>query len=64
MQSMTWSTGTRLVMPARAMSAQLTRRAGPSLQVEAVCFSPEWGVLGMTDGAERLLALHGKAVER
>ena len=47
-----------------AMSAQLTRRAGPSLQVEAVCFSPEWGVLGMTDGAERLLALHGKAVER
>ena len=46
-----------------AMAAQLTRRAGPSLQVEAVCFSPEWGVLGMTDGAGRLLALHGKAEE-
>ena len=40
-----------------ALGDQLRRRAAGALDVEAVVFSPGWGVLGETEGAPRLLAL-------
>ena len=43
---------------ARSLQDQLRRRAAGSLDVEAVFFSQELGVLGETDGAGRLLRLH------
>lgn len=43
-----------------AAGKHLQRRAGASMKVEALIFSNRWGVLGMTDGAEELLKLHGK----
>ncbi len=43
---------------ARALDEQLKHRAGPELAIESVFFSNKFGVLGMTPGAEELLALH------
>ena len=43
---------------ARALEEQLKRRAGPELEIEAVFFSNQYGLLGKTSGAEGLLALH------
>ncbi len=41
-----------------ALEQRLRQRAGEGLDVEAIFFSPAWGVLGQTSGAGRLLALH------
>ncbi len=43
-----------------ALSRQLRRRAGETLRVEAVLFTNQHGVLGETEGAAELLALHRK----
>ena len=40
---------------------QLRHRAGPELEIEAVFFSNQYGILGKTSGADRLLALHRAA---
>jgi cobalt-precorrin-5B (C1)-methyltransferase len=40
-----------------SLGAQLRRRAAGALDVEAVVFSPGWGVLGETEGAPRLVRL-------
>lgn len=44
-----------------ALGDQLRRRAAGALDVEAVVFSPGWGVLGETEGASHLLALLRRA---
>ena len=41
-----------------ALDGQLKRRAGEGLAIEALFFSNQYGILGKTPGAERLLALH------
>ncbi|MGN8896119.1 cobalt-precorrin-5B (C(1))-methyltransferase CbiD [Flavonifractor sp. HCP28S3_F3] len=41
-----------------ALEDQLRHRAGPELEIEAVFFSNQYGILGKTSGADRLLALH------
>ena len=41
-----------------ALDGQLKRRAGEGLTIEALFFSNQYGILGKTPGAERLLALH------
>lgn len=41
-----------------ALEDQLHHRAGPELEIEAVFFSNQYGILGKTSGADRLLALH------
>ena len=43
---------------AQALEEQLKRRAGPELEIEAVFFSNQYGILGKTSGADRLLVLH------
>ena len=43
---------------ARALEEQLRHRAGPELEIQAVFFSNQYGMLGKTSGAEALLALH------
>ncbi|MCC8076329.1 MAG: cobalt-precorrin-5B (C(1))-methyltransferase CbiD [Clostridiales bacterium] len=43
-----------------ALSRHLRCRAGETLRVEAVLFTNQHGVLGETEGAEELLALHRK----
>lgn len=43
---------------AQALEEQLKRRAGSELEIEAVFFSNQYGILGKTSGADRLLALH------
>ena len=43
---------------AAALGENLRRRAGERMRIEAVFFSNRFGVLGQTDGAEELLALH------
>ena len=44
-----------------ALDGQLKRRAGEGLTIEAFFFSNQYGILGKTPGAERLLALHRAA---
>lgn len=44
-----------------ALDGQLKRRAGEGLAIEAIFFSNQYGILGKTPGAERLLALHRAA---
>lgn len=44
-------------LAAERISAVLKRRAGGRLQAEAVLFTNERGILGMTEGAERLLEI-------
>ena len=41
-----------------AVAKQLRHRVGEGLQIEAVTFSKEHGLLGKTAGADRLIALH------
>lgn len=41
-----------------ALEDQLRHRAGPELEIQAVFFSNQYGMLGKTSGADRLLALH------
>ena len=41
-----------------ALDGQLKRRAGEGLVIEALFFSNQYGILGRTPGAEKLLALH------
>ena len=41
-----------------ALEEQLRHRAGPELEIQAVFFSNQYGMLGKTSGAEALLALH------
>lgn len=43
---------------AQALEEVLRHRAGPDLAIEAVFFSNQYGLLGKTTGAEKLLALH------
>ena len=43
---------------ARALEEALRRRAGAEMTIEAIFFSNQYGLLGKTSGAERLLALH------
>ncbi|MCD7757104.1 MAG: cobalt-precorrin-5B (C(1))-methyltransferase CbiD [Clostridiales bacterium] len=43
-----------------ALSRHIRRRAGETLRVEAVLFTNQQGVLGETEGAAELLALHRK----
>ena len=43
---------------AQALDEKLQHRAGERMQIEAVFFSNQFGVLGQTSGAARLLALH------
>ena len=43
---------------AQALGENLKHRAGERMQIEAVFFSNQFGVLGQTPGAARLLALH------
>ena len=43
---------------AHALEEQLKHRAGDSLDIEAVFFSNQYGILGKTSGAEELLARH------
>ena len=43
---------------AQALEEVLKHRAGPDLAIEAVFFSNQYGLLGKTTGAEKLLALH------
>lgn len=40
------------------VARHLSQRVGEGLQIEAVCFSKEHGLLGKTPGADRLIALH------
>lgn len=42
----------------RAMAKHLRRRAGESMRIEVVVFSNQFGILGKTEGAEALIALH------
>lgn len=44
-----------------ALDGQLKRRAGEGLTIEAFFFSNQYGILGKTPGADRLLALHRAA---
>ena len=44
-----------------ALDGQLKRRAGEGLTIEAFFFSNQYGILGKTPGAERLLALRRAA---
>lgn len=44
-----------------ALDGQLKRRAGEGLAIEALFFSNQYGILGKTPGADRLLALHRAA---
>ena len=44
-----------------ALDGQLKRRAGERLAIEALFFSNQYGILGKTPGAERLLALNRAA---
>ena len=44
-----------------ALDGQLKRRAGEGLAIGALFFSNQYGILGKTPGAERLLALHRAA---
>ena len=44
-----------------ALDGQLKRRAGEGMAIEALFFSNQYGILGKTPGAERLLALHRAA---
>ena len=41
-----------------AVGRHLRHRVGDAVQIEAVMFSKEHGLLGKTDGADRLIALH------
>ena len=41
-----------------ALEEQLRHRAGPELEIQAVFFSNQYGLLAKTSGADRLLALH------
>ena len=41
----------------------LKHRAGESMAIEAVFFSNQFGILGRTPGADRLLALHRAGVD-
>ena len=41
-----------------ALDGHLKRRAGEGLAIEALFFSNQYGILGKTPGADRLLALH------
>lgn len=41
-----------------ALDENLKHRAGEGMQIEAVFFSNQFGILGKTPGADRLLALH------
>ena len=50
--------GEVLASLAAALGENLRRRAGERMRIEAVFFSNRFGVLGQTDGAEELLALH------
>ena len=43
---------------ARTLEEVLKHRAGPDLAIEAVFFSNQYGLLGKTTGADKLLALH------
>lgn len=43
---------------AQALEEVLRHRAGPDLAIEAVFFSNQYGLLGKTTGAAKLLALH------
>ena len=43
---------------AQALEEVLKHRAGPELSIEAVFFSNQYGLLGKTTGADKLLALH------
>ena len=45
----------------QALDGHLKRRAGERLAIEALFFSNQYGILGKTPGAERLLALHRAA---
>ena len=47
-----------LVSIAQALDENLKHRAGERMRIEAVFFSNQFGVLGQTPGAARLLALH------
>lgn len=42
----------------QALEEVLKHRAGPELSIEAVFFSNQYGLLGKTTGADKLLALH------
>ena len=46
-----------------ALGARLRQRAGASLQAEAVIFSLQHGIVGMTAQAEDLCALHRPPVD-
>ncbi|MEG2097688.1 MAG: cobalt-precorrin-5B (C(1))-methyltransferase CbiD [Pseudoflavonifractor sp.] len=43
---------------AAALDEKLRHRAGPNLEIQALFFSNQYGILGQTPGAERLLGLH------
>ena len=47
-----------MVSVGAALENQLRHRAGPELEIEAIFFSNQYGILGKTSGADRLLALH------
>lgn len=47
-----------MVSIAQALEEVLKHRAGPELSIEAVFFSNQYGLLGKTTGADKLLALH------
>ena len=49
---------TVMVSLTRAMDEQLKRRAGEGMEIEAICFSNRYGILGKTAGAHRLAARH------
>ena len=48
---------------AAALDENLKHRAGESMAIEAVFFSNQFGILGRTQGADRLLALHRAGVD-
>ena len=41
-----------------ALDSQLLQRAGAEMEIAAIFFSNQYGVLGKTKNAERLAALH------
>lgn len=45
------------------LEKNLSRRSGGSLNIQAVVFSNQYGILGKTTGAQRLLALHRSGKE-
>ena len=45
---------------ARALEEQLRHRAGPEMDIGAIFFSNQYGLLGKTSAADRLLTLHQK----